>query len=57
MGPYREKSMVDSYSLSHEHPNPYAFGASVFVTGSMANPTVMLAALSLRSAEAIWSEL
>jgi choline dehydrogenase-like flavoprotein len=32
-------------------------GASVFVTSSTANPTVTVAALSLRSAEAIWGEL
>jgi choline dehydrogenase-like flavoprotein len=57
MGPDRDTSVVDSYGRSYEHPNLYVLGASVFVTGSTANPTVTVAALTLRSAEAISSEL
>jgi len=57
MGQDRNTSVVDSDGRSHEHPNLYVLGSSVFVTGSTANPTVTVAALSLRSAEAIWSEL
>ena len=57
MGANPDTSVVDSYGRSHEHPNLYILGASVFVTGSTANPTVTVAALSLRSAEAIWGEL
>jgi choline dehydrogenase-like flavoprotein len=57
MGLNQDTSVVDSHGRSYEHPNLYVLGASVFVTGSTANPTVTVAALVLRSAEAIWNEL
>lgn len=46
-------SVTDSFGRTHEHPNLYLAGASVFVTGSTANPTLTLAALALRTADAI----
>lgn len=53
MGTDATKSVVDSYGRAHEHSNLYLAGASVFVTGSTANPTLTLAALALRTAQAI----
>jgi choline dehydrogenase-like flavoprotein len=53
MGADPAKSVVDSHGRCHEHANLYLAGASVFVTGSTANPTLTLAALALRTAEAI----
>lgn len=53
MGSSASNSVVDSYGRSHAHPNLYLVGSSVFVTGSSVNPTLMLAALALRTAEFI----
>jgi glucose dehydrogenase len=46
-------SVVDSQGRSHEHKNLYVVGSSVFVTGATANPTITIAALALRTADAI----
>ncbi|NJM75647.1 MAG: GMC family oxidoreductase [Acaryochloridaceae cyanobacterium RU_4_10] len=50
-------SVVDSQGRSHEHQNLYVVGSSVFVTGATANPTITIAALALRTADAIKSNL
>lgn len=53
MGSDPTKSVVDSFGRSHDHPNLFLAGSSVFVTGSTANPTLTLAALALRTADHI----
>ncbi len=53
MGSMASNSVVDADGRAHEHPNLYVVGSSVFVTGSTVNPTVTLAAVTLRTAEAI----
>jgi len=53
MGSAASSSVVDAYGRAHEHPNVYVVGSSVFVTGSTVNPTITLAALTIRTAEAI----
>lgn len=50
-------SVVDKDCRSHDHPNLYVLGSSVFPTGSTANPTSTLAALALRAAKHIGDEL
>lgn len=57
MGNNPYSSVVDGYGRSHEHRNLYVVGSSVFVTGATANPTLTLAALALRTADAIRSTL
>ena len=53
MGISSSNSVVDPFGQSHAHPNLYVVGSSVFVTGSSVNPTLLLAALALRTAESI----
>src|SRR5262249_52000536 len=53
MGKDGEDRAVDSQCLSVDHNNLYIVGSSVFVTGAVANPTLTIAALSLRAADAI----
>jgi len=57
MGVDRYSSVVDAHGRSHEHSNLYVLGASVFATGSTANPTLTVGALALRTAEAIANDL
>jgi glucose dehydrogenase len=57
MGVDPKTSVVDSYCRSHDHSNLYIVGASVFPTCGTANPTLTVAALALRSAEAIVRQL
>jgi choline dehydrogenase-like flavoprotein len=57
MGTSLSNSVVDEYGRSHAHRNLYLVGSSVFVTGSSVNPTLMLAALALRTAAAIHKSL
>jgi glucose dehydrogenase len=38
---------------SHDHPNLWFAGSSLFPTSGTANPTLTIAALALRTAEAI----
>lgn len=51
MGTDASKSVVDRNCRSHDHPNLYVVGASVFPAMGTANPTLTIAALSLRLAE------
>ena len=57
MGRDATKSVVNSFGRSHEHPNLYVAGSSVFVTSSTSNPTLTIAALSLRMAAEIAKRL
>jgi choline dehydrogenase-like flavoprotein len=57
MGDDPKKSVVDRHCRTHDHPNLFILGSSVFPTGSTANPTSTIAALSLRAAERIKMEL
>lgn len=51
MGMDPRKSVVDENCQSHDHPNLYVVGGSVFPAMGTANPTLTIAALSLRLAE------
>lgn len=53
MGSSASNSVVDSFGRSHAHPNLFLAGSSIFVTGSSVNPTLLLAALTLRTADHI----
>jgi glucose dehydrogenase len=57
MGTDPKKSVVDRHCRAHDHPNLFILGSSVFPTGSTANPTSTIAALSLRAAETIKMDL
>jgi glucose dehydrogenase len=57
MGKEGEDRAVDAQCRSVDHPNLYIVGSSVFVTGAVAYPTMTIAALSLRTADAIKAEL
>ncbi len=57
MGTSPNTSVVDSDCRSHDHRNLFILGSSVFPTGSTANPTSTIAALALRAAEKIKTEL
>jgi len=57
MGTSKNESVVDEHCQSHQHPNLYIVGSSVFVTGAVANPTLTIAALSLRAADTIKQRL
>jgi len=51
MGNDPKSSVVDRNCQSHDHPNLFIAGSSVFPTMGTANPTLTIAALSLRLAE------
>jgi len=53
MGDDPANSVVDRDGRAHDHPNLFIAGSSVLPTGGTANPTLTLAALALRTAEAI----
>jgi choline dehydrogenase-like flavoprotein len=53
MGDDPKQSVVDEFQRSHDHKNLYLVGSSTFPTGATANPTLTLAALSLRTAKNI----
>jgi choline dehydrogenase-like flavoprotein len=57
MGADPTKSVVDKDCRAHDHPNLFVLGSSVFPTGSTANPTSTIAALALRAAETIKTQL
>jgi glucose dehydrogenase len=51
MGDDPKTSVVDKFQRSHDHKNLYLVGSSTFPTSATANPTLTLAALSLRTAK------
>jgi choline dehydrogenase-like flavoprotein len=62
MGTYRmgtdpSTSVVDPDSRAHDHPNLYLLGSGVFPSVGTGNPTLTIAALSLRAAETIRARL
>jgi choline dehydrogenase-like flavoprotein len=50
MGDASATSVVDANCSSHDHPNLFIAGSSVFPTSGTANPTLTVAALALRLA-------
>ncbi len=57
MGDDAATSVVDKDLRAHAHRNLFLVGAAVFPTGGTANPTLTIAALALRAADAILSSL
>ncbi len=53
MGGDRRTSVVDDVCCAHDHPNLFVAGSAVFPTCGIANPTLTIAALALRTADAI----
>ena len=53
MGDDPRRSVVDRDLRCHDHPNLFLVGAGVFPTSSTANPTLTIAALALRAADAV----
>lgn len=53
MGKDPKSSVVDADLRSHDHPNLFVAGSAVFPTSATANPTLTIAALSLRLAQTI----
>ena len=49
-------SVVDSYGQSHEIPNLWVAGPSIFPTAGASNPTFTIFALSQRGAERMASQ-
>jgi glucose dehydrogenase len=57
MGSDPKSSVVDRDLRSHDHPNLFILGSAVFPTSATANPTLTIAALSLRAADQIRATL
>ncbi len=57
MGADPKTSVVDATLCSHDHRNLFMVGAGVFPTTGTANPTLTIAALSLRAVSAISGRL
>ena len=57
MGSDPKTSVVDRDLRSHDHANLFILGSSVFPTSTTANPTLTIAALSLRAAGAVTAGL
>jgi glucose dehydrogenase len=57
MGDDPTNSVVNRWGRAHDVPNLWIVGSSVFPTSATANPTLTLAALSLRTAAAIHREM
>ena len=57
MGDDPRRSVVDRNLRCHDHPNLFLVGGGAFPTGSTANPTLTIAALSLRAASAVTATL
>jgi choline dehydrogenase-like flavoprotein len=56
MGSGAGDSVVDSYGQSHEIPNLWVAGPSIFPTAGASNPTFTIFALSQRGAERMASQ-
>ncbi len=57
MGADAKRAVVDADLRAFDHPNLFIQGSAVFPTGGAANPTLTIAALALRSVEAIRKSL
>ncbi len=57
MGHDPTTSVVNAECRAHDHPNLYVVGSAVFPTGGTANPTLTVAALALRAADAVNKQL
>jgi choline dehydrogenase-like flavoprotein len=57
MGNDPKNAVVDRELRSHDHPNLFVVGSAVFPTSATANPTLTIAALSLRAAAQIEATL
>lgn len=57
MGSDPKSSVVDRDLRSHDHPNLFILGSAVFPTSATANPTLTIAALSLRAADQVTASL
>ena len=57
MGADPKTSVVDADCRSHDHPNLFMLGSGVFPSTGTSNPTLMIAALALRAAEAVKADL
>ena len=57
MGADPANAVVDANLRSHQHDNLYITGSAVFPTGGTANPTLTIAALSLRLADRLTQRL
>ena len=57
MGDDPKNSVVNRWGRAHDVPNLWIVGSSVFPTSATANPTLTIAALTLRTAQAIHREL
>jgi choline dehydrogenase-like flavoprotein len=57
MGASRHDSVVDSYQRSWDHRNLYVVGSGSFPTMGTSNPTLTLAALTIRTAEHLIASL
>ncbi len=53
MGEDPKTSVVDADLRSHDHPNLFILGSTVFPTSATANPTLTIAALALRAVAAV----
>ena len=53
MGTDPKTSVVDADLRSHDHPNLFILGSAVFPTSATANPTLTIAALSIRAVPAV----
>ncbi len=57
MGSEATSSVVDANLRSHDHPNLFILGSAVFPTSAAANPTLTIAALSLRAVDPVKATL
>jgi choline dehydrogenase-like flavoprotein len=57
MGNDAHDSVVDGWGRCHDHDNLFIAGSSVFATAATANPTLTLAAITLRTVKAIHRQL
>ncbi len=57
MGTDPRHAVVDSDLRAHDHPNLFILGSAAYPTGAAANPTLTIAALSLRAVQPILDQL
>ena len=57
MGADRLTSVTDADGRTHDHPNLFVAGSATFPSSGTANPTLTVAALALRTARAISTQL